>query len=44
MAAFKRFEDIDGWKKAREFTNKIYTTSNKGEFSRDFDLRKQISV
>ncbi len=42
MAAFTRFEDILAWQKARSVTKLIYDESRKGEFSRDFDLCRQI--
>ncbi|HYN24961.1 MAG TPA: four helix bundle protein [Pyrinomonadaceae bacterium] len=42
MATFKKFEDIQAWKKARELTRKIYGASNQGHFARDFGLRDQI--
>jgi four helix bundle protein len=42
MATFKRFEDIEAWKKARELTRKIYSASNLGRFAKDFGLRDQI--
>jgi four helix bundle protein len=42
MATFKKFTDIEAWKKARELTRKIYSASNQGGFARDFGLRDQI--
>ncbi len=42
MAAFRSFEDIEAWQKARELARTIYLVSNSGEFSRDFALRDQI--
>ena len=42
MAAFKRFEDIKAWQKARETTREVYKQTAKGSFSRDFGLRDQI--
>jgi four helix bundle protein len=42
MATFERFEDIKAWQKARKLTKNIYQLSNDGEFSQDFELRKQI--
>ena len=42
MATFKRFEEIESWKKARELTNRIYKVSRSGDFARDFGLRDQI--
>lgn len=37
-----RFEDIEGWKKARLLTQQIYQVSASGMFSRDFGLRDQM--
>ena len=42
MATFKRFEEIEAWRKARDLVNQIYMHSNEGMFSRDFGLRDQI--
>jgi four helix bundle protein len=42
MAKFERFEDIEGWKKARDLSRAIYTLSNDGSFSKDRSLRDQI--
>jgi len=42
MAAFKRFEDITAWQKARELSAAIYIATSDGAFSRDFELRNQI--
>jgi len=42
MATLTKFEDIQGWKKARELTRAVYTVSNRGTFSKDFALREQI--
>ncbi len=42
MAKIERFEDIEGWKRARVLTRRIYSTTNSGEFARDFGLRDQI--
>ncbi len=38
----KRFEDLIAWQKARELAWKIYQTTKKGDFSRDFGLSRQI--
>src|SRR5215210_7381743 len=38
----KRFEDVEGWKKARLLTRELYSVTMKGEFARDFALRDQI--
>ena len=37
-----RFEDLITWQKARELRKTIYTVSGQGEFSQDWDMRKQI--
>lgn len=42
MATFRRFEDIQAWKKAREVTGQIYALTQSGEFSKDYGLRDQI--
>lgn len=41
MATFKRFEEIEAWRKARELVKEIYLRSNEAGFSRDFGLRDQ---
>jgi four helix bundle protein len=42
MATFKKFEEIECWKKSRELTRRIYKVSSKSAFSRDFGLKDQI--
>ena len=42
MATFKKFEEIECWKKARELTRQIYKRSGKAAFARDFGLKDQI--
>ncbi len=42
MATFKRFEDIQVWQKARTVSVLIYRLTGDGDFSKDFDLRRQI--
>jgi four helix bundle protein len=42
MATLKNFEELDAWKEARSFTNKIYSISNQSPFSKDFALCNQI--
>ena len=42
MATFKKFEEIQAWKKAREVTKSVYLLTNNSLFSRDFGLRDQI--
>lgn len=43
MSTFKSFEDIEAWKNARVFANKIYKFTLQGSFSTDFKLRDQIN-
>jgi four helix bundle protein len=38
----ERFEDIDGWRAARELTREIYRVSSDASFARGFGLRDQI--
>lgn len=42
MATFKRFEEIESWKRARTLTNKVYQVSQQGNFARDFTLKDQV--
>lgn len=42
MATISRFEDIEGWKMARELTKDIYQITSEGKFARDFGLCNQI--
>jgi|SRR5437867_2025860 len=42
MALITRFEDIDGWRRARQLTQAIYHISSQGSFRRDFSLKDQI--
>lgn len=42
MATFRRFEEIDAWKQARELTCEVYRVSRRKAFSKDFALRDQI--
>lgn len=42
MATFKRFEEIESWKLARELTNRVYQISSEGKFARDFTLKDQV--
>ena len=42
MAKIKKFEDLEVWKEARELCKIIYSLTNKGAFSKDFDLVRQI--
>ena len=38
----EKFEDLIAWQKGRVLTKKIYETTRKGDFARDFGLAKQI--
>ncbi len=42
MATFKRFEEIECWKRARDLTRRIYEITGKPAFARDFGLKDQI--
>lgn len=42
MATFKKFEEIECWKKARELTRHVYKVSGEASFARDFGLKDQI--
>ena len=42
MATFKKFEEIESWKKSRELTRRVYGVSKKAAFAKDFGLRDQI--
>jgi four helix bundle protein len=42
MAAFRKFEDILAWQKARELTRGVYQLTLRSDFSKDFELRSQI--
>ena len=42
MPTIQRFEEIRAWQTARELTRQIYSTSNLGDFARDFGLRDQL--
>ena len=42
MALITRFEDIEGWQKARELTRTIYQMTSQGSFARDFSPKDQI--
>jgi four helix bundle protein len=42
MATIKRFEDLECWQAARELTKYVYNLTKKEEFSRDFELVRQV--
>lgn len=42
MATIERYEDIQGWQKARELTSFVYSVTKQRAFARDFRLKDQI--
>ena len=42
MATIKRFEEIEGWQKARELTGFVYEITRQERFAKDFGLKDQI--
>jgi len=42
MAGITRFEEIEGWKTARQLTNMIYKLSEQSLFAKDYGLKDQI--
>jgi four helix bundle protein len=42
MPTIHRFEEIEGWKKARELNRAVYRITRGDSFSRDYALRDQI--
>jgi four helix bundle protein len=42
MAKIERFENIQSWQKARLLTNFVYELTNKEEFAKDYELRRQM--
>ena len=42
MSVFKSFEQIEGWKYARELVREIYNLSRNTELARDYGLKDQI--
>ena len=42
MATIKRFEEIEGWQKARELTRFVYQITGQEQFAKDFGLKDQI--
>lgn len=40
--AFKKFEEILAWQKARLVTKRVYEVTSNGSFAKDFGLRDQI--
>ena len=42
MAGISRFEEIEGWKTARQLTSVIYKLSDQDLFAKDYGLKDQI--
>ena len=42
MVAFKSFEEINSWQKARVFTKEIYQITERLNLKKDFDFVRQI--
>jgi four helix bundle protein len=42
MSTFKKFEDMEVWKKSMNLTRFIYQTTNQPSFSKDYNLVNQI--
>jgi hypothetical protein len=42
VATIERYEDIQGWQKARELAKVVYDVSKQDAFARDFGLKDQI--
>ena len=42
MGQIKKFEEIQGWQKARELSQVIYKITKNSELSKDFALRDQL--
>ena len=42
MSTIERFEDLEAWKRARNFAKLIHSVSGNGNFGRDFGLKDQI--
>ena len=43
MATIKNFEDLEVWQKARVLCKKVFELMQKESFSRDYELKNQIS-
>src|SRR5688572_5508806 len=44
MASVKSFEDLEVWKRARKFADRIYELTLEGSFAKDYSLRNQINA
>ena len=43
MATIKTFEELDVWQKARALSKEIYAKTRTGSFTKDFELKDQIT-
>lgn len=43
MATIKKFEDLEVWQKARVLCKKVFELMQKESFSKDYELKNQIS-
>ena len=43
VATIKTFEDLECWQESRGFVKHIYTLTKKPRFSKDFELKNQIT-
>lgn len=43
MAAFKKFEDIEVWQKARIFCKEVFSICTETQLKNDFKLRDQVN-
>lgn len=43
MVVVQRFEDLSLWKEARDLANTLFACYTVGAFSKDFELRNQVS-
>ena len=43
MATTSKFEDLEIWQSARHEANELFCIYSVGAFSKDYELRKQIS-
>lgn len=39
MGTFKSFEEIKAWQEGRKLVSEIYAITQKGDFTKDFDLK-----
>lgn len=44
MATIRRFEDLEAWKKSKEFAKQVWVETQKGTFAKDYKLKDQINA